>query len=274
MKIFLTGASGFIGKNFVNEAIKKKHFVYCLSRKNRKSKNKNIKWIKGELDANLSEVLEDCDVFVHLAALGVKRNKINSDEIFKTNIFDSYNLITKAIESNCKKFVIVSTSSEYGLKSLDLKRISKRDERMPKTFYGLSKVIFSNMIKNLSKKSKCKFRIMRLFPIYGNGESPERLFPSLKKAAIKGKNFEIKNPSEFRDFTTVDYAVSALVRSCVFKKKSKNFEIFHVSSGNSLTIENFAKKMWKKFKAKGKLTFTNKKFFFSEHLSDPDSNWK
>ena len=40
-----------------------------------------------------------------------------------------------------------------------------------------------------------------MFPIYGPGEKNYRLYPSIKKAAEEGKNFLIKNPLEYRDFT-------------------------------------------------------------------------
>ena len=38
MKIFLTGASGFIGKNFYKLAIKKGCFIYAPTRKRKKIK--------------------------------------------------------------------------------------------------------------------------------------------------------------------------------------------------------------------------------------------
>ena len=45
MVIFLTGASGFIGKNFLKLALSKGHFVYAISRKKRQKKQKNLKQI-------------------------------------------------------------------------------------------------------------------------------------------------------------------------------------------------------------------------------------
>ena len=38
--IFVTGASGFIGKNFINKSIKKGFKILALSRKQQKKKNK------------------------------------------------------------------------------------------------------------------------------------------------------------------------------------------------------------------------------------------
>ena len=38
MKIFLTGGTGFIGRKFIQQALKKKHTIYALTRKNMKKK--------------------------------------------------------------------------------------------------------------------------------------------------------------------------------------------------------------------------------------------
>ena len=56
--IFITGASGFLGKNFLNFLSKKKKFknIYCLSRVKKKN-FKNIKWIKGYLEDNFDKYL-------------------------------------------------------------------------------------------------------------------------------------------------------------------------------------------------------------------------
>ena len=48
MKIFLTGATGFVGKNFLVEALKNGHTIYAPSRKNKKNK-KNLYWLKAHL---------------------------------------------------------------------------------------------------------------------------------------------------------------------------------------------------------------------------------
>ena len=74
MYIFLTGGSGFVGKNFIHKAIKKGYRVFALSRKKRKNK-KNLYWIKGNLDQDWSQYLKKSDFLVHLAAAGVNKKK-------------------------------------------------------------------------------------------------------------------------------------------------------------------------------------------------------
>ncbi len=275
MKILLTGGTGFIGKKFLSIASKKGFFTYAISRRKMKKKIKNVKWLKGEIDDNWSKYLSKVDVVVHLASSGVvnykKDNKVN---ILNFNVIKSLNLVLSAIQNNCRKFVIASTSSEYFNDGESNKyKLRPSSKRKSSSTYSLSKIIFSNILQKISKKTYCNFRIMRIFPTYGEGENKNRLYPKLKNYAQKNKNFHIKNPNEFRDFTKVDYVAKVLIDACEFKK-SKKFEIFHVSSLNTLSVKEFAKKIWKKHKSKGKLTFNESTKIFNRHVSSKKSVWK
>ena len=70
MKIFLTGSTGYIGKHFIHLALKNGHKIYATTRKHKKTKNKNLKWLVGPFSKNWSE-LKKSDVLLHLASAGV-----------------------------------------------------------------------------------------------------------------------------------------------------------------------------------------------------------
>ena len=117
---------------------------------------------------------------------------------------------------------------------------------------------------------------MRLFPVYGPGEKKHRLWPSLVRAAKSGKNFYVKNPFEIRDFNHIDYVSNTLLNAMNFKKKNDKFpQIWHVSENKPLSVKAFTTKVWKQYKAKGKLYFESKKYNNSlNHISDKNSVWK
>ena len=89
MKIFLTGASGFIGKNFSKFAVNNGCFIYAPTRKRKNNKTKNLKWLRGDFDLNWKKELSDSDILVHLVASGL--NTTYDREIYETNIFKSIN---------------------------------------------------------------------------------------------------------------------------------------------------------------------------------------
>lgn len=274
MKIFLTGGTGFIGKNFINLARKNNHFIYAISRKKIKNNNNNVKWLQGSLDQNWKKELLASDILVHLAADGVNNNKI--ENIYDINIFKSSKLLQNAIKYNCKNWLIISSSSEYGIKlQKNYYDFSLSSQRIPDTDYGLSKALFTDLCIKLAKKNDCKVRIMRLFPIYGNGENKKRLYPSLLNSIKQKKSFFLKNPNEKRDFTNINFAIKILVNALDFnKKKFKTSQVWHVSENKPRKIKDFVKETCNKKKSKIRISFNSKKNLMFNHISDKSSVWK
>ena len=273
MKIFLTGASGFIGKNFYKLAIKRGCFIYAPTRK-RNNNNNNIKWLKGNFDLDWKKELLNSDILVHLAASGLSTT--DAKDIYDTNIFKSINLLKNAIKYKCKKWLIISSSREYSsIKKNKLIKFTKKTNRIPEDDYGLSKAIFTDSCIDLAKKFNCKARIMRVFPVYGPGENKKRLYPSMLQAAKRGDNFFIKNPFETRDFTHVKFVSKILFDAMNFnKKRFKSNQVWHVSENKPELIKSFVKKYWKAYNAKGKLILNKKSDVKFDHISDKKSVWK
>ena len=77
IKLFVTGGTGFIGKAFISEALKKNYFIYALTRKKNRKKIKNLKWLHGSIDSNWLKELHDSDILIHFASAGVVKKKIS-----------------------------------------------------------------------------------------------------------------------------------------------------------------------------------------------------
>ena len=275
MRLLVTGASGFIAKNFIKHSLNKDIKIVAISRKKKKISNKNLKWIVGKFNKIDLRRIGKFDILVHFASYGTKPNERNNlKKNFEINVLNSKDLILKAININCKKILIISSSSEFGIMNIRTNGVKKNDFKIPDDSYGLSKLIFNNIVCNYSKKYKCKFRIMRLFPVYGNGEDSSRLYSTIKKCAKENKNLFLKNPFEIRDFSHIDFVIKNLADSLNFnKKKFKHHQTFHVSESNRLTVLKFCKILWKKFNCSGEIKYKNQKVQLTNHISDKSSNW-
>ena len=275
MYIFLTGGSGFIGKNFIYKAIKKGYKIFALSRKKIKNK-KNLYWIKGNLDQDWSKYLKKSDFLVHLAAAGVNKKEITEKEALDANVYRPYKLLLNSINSGCNKWIIVGTASEYGKSALLKKTLNIKTREIPENNYEISKYLFTKLTLNLAKSHKIKCRIMRLFNVYGKGEERSRLWPSLNNALKLKKNFKMTTGNQIRDFIEVEHAVDILLDSLNFKKRNKSFpQIWHVASGNPKSVKNFAKSYWEEKKGKGKIFFGKLKLKnYKNYISDKKSIWK
>ena len=272
MIIFLTGGSGFIGRKFINEALEASHFIYAVSRKNKKNK-KNLVWLKGDLGKDWNKYLIKSDVLVHMAAAGVYKKNISFKEAIKVNLLMPCKLLINAINSKCFKWIIIGSASEYGRSTFLKKVLSVSTQAHPETNYEKSKFYFTQLCLELSKKYKTKCRIMRLFNVYGEGENKKRLLSSLRTAAKSNKNFKMTSGKQTVDFINVEDTAKTILDSVNFKKKNNYFpQIWHVASGKPKTVRSFAKHYWKKYNAKGEIFFNrirkkDEKSFISDHKS-------
>ena len=277
LKLFVTGANGYVGKNFIQYAISKGHFVYAVSSKKQQKKDNRIKWLQGKFEKNWNLELKDSDVLVHFASAGVTKKNISLKEAYNVNVNKSLRLINNAFKNKCYNWVIAGSASEYG-ETLKLKKaVSIHSKADPKKNYDLTKYLFSQECHRFSRKHKSvKCRIMRIFPIYGKNEKSKRLYPSLLNAAKKENDFVITNGNSINEFNHIDDVVKKLLSACNFKVKNKQFpQIWHLSSGKEMTVKSFAKKQWLKLKAKGKLKFKDKIDYIPyNHFSDKKSLWK
>ncbi len=273
MKIIVSGASGFFGKNFINLASKKGHHIYAISRYKQK-KIKNVKWMIGSLDKNFKE-FKKCEVLVHFASAGVSNRNLSYKKAFDTNVTKSTQFLINAAQAGCLKWVVIGTSSEYG-ETLKLgKPVKISSERLPVCNYGITKSLFSDLCKILSKTFKSRCRNLRAFPVFGLHESKNRLVPSLLKSIREKKNFTVNNPMEMRDFSNIEDIVKKILLAINFPKKSENnYEEWHLASGNAVRVGHFVKNICKKMEYDKELIFKNNNKKLFHHISDKKSIWR
>ena len=118
MRIFVTGATGFIGSHLVKRLSKTGHELYCLVRKTSdviKLKELNVNLVVGDLTDKNSMLagMAGCDWLAHLAGayeFWYRDKKVYAD----VNITGMRNVMESALESGIKKVVSVSTAAVYG----------------------------------------------------------------------------------------------------------------------------------------------------------------
>lgn len=264
--LFITGGTGFVGRYFIKKALKKGYFIYATTRKKNKNK-KNLKWLKGNFSFNWKRQLKNSDILIHFASAGVYNKNLSYDYIFNVNVVQSLNLLINAINSGCKKWIIIGSCSENIFEN----NFNKLNIYNNRNFnYALSKYLFSCLAATIAKKFKCKCHIMKLFQVYGYGEKKGRLWTSLVNAAKKGNNLNLSMGYQKRDFISVSDAVKLIIHSLQkFNKSSKSYVNYsHIGTGNNITVKDFAKKIWKQMKAKGRLNFGKlKNADYSDYLS-------
>jgi dihydroflavonol-4-reductase len=119
MKIFITGATGFIGNQVVNRLSQTDHEMVCLVRKNNEAserlKTLGAKLVMGDITdkASMLQDMKGCDWVIHNAAVYTLWEPNNA--IYKkVNVEGTRNVMECALEAKVSKVVYVSTAVVYG----------------------------------------------------------------------------------------------------------------------------------------------------------------
>ena len=264
MKVFLTGANGYIGRNFIRKASKIGIKILANTSKKKNKKIKNVTWLVGPIDKFWKELNDDV-VLLHAAAAGARREPGSNLKKFKDfNLIKSTKLLENAIKSNCKKWVIISTNKEYKIENLKISDSLLKKKKYDHDFkYALSKYLFTQECLKISKENDIKCRILRLFHIYGGDEYKSRLWPSLISAAKKNIDFNMSSGHQSTDFNHIDDVIDGIIDSLNFRIKNKRHypQIWDMASGKSMTVKKFARKIWLRLKPKSRILFTKVKVY-------------
>jgi nucleoside-diphosphate-sugar epimerase len=250
LKIFLTGHTGFIGSELYS-LLKYTHFsVISLERDDLKTKDSIHDFFK------LHHANSD-DLLIHLACVGVNTTA-SLEDCLKFNLLTSLNLCNVACEFGIAKYVFTGSCFEYGLSGNTINFLDEDSNLLPTGSYATSKVISYYALKELFSNKNAVIAYLRLFQVYGESESENRLFPSLLKAAKSGSDFEMSDGEQIRDFIHVSHVINYIFRLIENFQLYSNFNIFNVCSGVPTSVKDFANYHWARVNARGKIFFGRK----------------
>jgi dTDP-glucose 4,6-dehydratase len=228
--ILVTGGSGFIGKNFILELIKKKNFnIYSLSQKKIKKKfqYKEIKYIfckiqnKSQLKKELNFKL---DFVVNFAGHSAHNEK---KKTYDTHYLGLKNLAEIMLTKKIKKFIQIGSSVEYGFIKSPQKEEKEYNLNKLESVYGKSKLKSTNYLKKLYKKFNFPSLILRPYLVYGPGQNLNRLIPATIINCFKNNSFNSSSGKQVRNFIYVkDF--SKIIYKCLFLRI--NEQILNVGS--------------------------------------------
>ena len=184
--IVITGANGFIGRNV-------KRYFQNASGENIIGLSSNdfdlteLSAVKAFFTKNKPRVL------IHCAAVGLNHVEAKSEEVNSKNI--SMAVILQAVLPPSTKIIVLGSASEYGVYSTNVKESSPCN---PISEYGRSKLRCSEIWRE-RYRADGNVTLLRLFGIYGPGESSNRLFPFLTKESQSEGDINVSHGRQKRD---------------------------------------------------------------------------
>jgi len=267
-KILVTGATGFVGVNFLNKLFKKKNIqINIVVKKNKKNffiKNKKkinkIYTTKDFFNENYSfykKITNDIDFVFHLAWFAKPGKYLDSKKNFDC-LKGTLNFAEACEENKIKKFVGIGTCFEYDTKDGYL---SVKTALKPSSIYAASKAATYFLLSNFFFKNKISFLWCRLFYVYGNGESNKKLISTLHNSLQNNRIVKLTNGNHIRDFINIKDAVVDIMNYSFSKKTGS----INICSGKPTSIREIATKIANIYKKKHLLKFGYKK----KNLYDP-----
>ncbi len=119
MRVYITGATGFIGRHVVQRLLQAGFEVRCLVRDVAKAKflkDLGAEIVRGDVTdrATILSSMQGCEAVVHLANV-YSMWLLKGDEFERVNIGGTRGVVESACEVEIKKFVYVSTVAVYGV---------------------------------------------------------------------------------------------------------------------------------------------------------------
>ena len=215
-KIFITGASGFIGARVARLLIEDGRDVALLLRESSNT------W-------RLNDLLDKCTVIrgsffnchlfrqeitsfapqavIHMAWDGVK-GADRDRPIQMKNLTASIDLFNLAQEVGCQNFIGLGSQAEYGLMG---GRICEGAPANPVSTYGAAKLAAGVVLERTSIALGVRFAWLRLFSSYGSGDDGTWLIPYVINTLLKGQVPVVTKGEQVWDYIHVDDVASALI---------------------------------------------------------------
>lgn len=257
-RVFVTGASGFVGANVVRALLNKNYDVYVLNR------TKLLSWrlkdiaeritICGGDIIDLSSLkkalsIANPDYIIHLAAYGAYHYQTEPEKIIEVNVGGTKNLLEASKNIPYKCFINTGTSSEYGFKDKSMKEDDYCD---PVSYYAVSKLAGTHLCKVFACLNNKPITTFRLFSVYGPYEEPTRFIPTIIKALIKKESIKLTSGNQRRDFIYVDDVSDAYMRALALGKKIQG-EIFNIGTGHEYTNDEVVKMLFRSTESKTRI---------------------
>ncbi len=252
MKIFLTGAAGFIGYHTAIRLLERGDTVvgydnvspyYDPSLKRaRLEKLKaypNFTFIEADIldRPKLAEAMKGTERVIHLAAIaGVRYSMEHPEEYIAINIQGFFHVIDEVKKQGIPGLVYASSSSIYGGNtSFPSKEDDKTENQL--SLYGQNKKDNELMARTYWNLFKVKSTGLRFFTVYGPLGRPDMALFLFTDAILKDQPIKVFGEGKMqRDFTYIDDIVSGIVASV---DKNYDCEVFNLGCGRTEELMDY-----------------------------------
>jgi UDP-glucose 4-epimerase len=197
MKIFMTGATGFIGSHVAYRLLQAGHELVVIARNPEKtpslSNHPHVRRVQATLTeyALIREQLEGCEACVHVA-LGWGDTPVS---MLEADTRATVSLLEACAQRGVKHFIYTSSTAALGG---FWSRMSEADPTRPSDYYGATKAASEAYVMAVGAKTSMRCNVIRPGYTFGNPvvegapTQPDQRFNDIAQRAASGQDIRLK----------------------------------------------------------------------------------
>ncbi len=215
--ILLTGASGFIGSNFMKSIVARTDMSLSVTSRNPSFKPHQCQVYYGSMDVktNWTQALQGKNTIIHTAASakGVSSHSANALATYRSdNVDGTLSFAGQAAKAGVNRFLFISSIKVNGSLTDKTSSFKTDDLPRPQDFYGFTKLEIERGLKKIAEESGMELVIIRTPLVYGPGVKGNFLL--LANLVSKGVPLPFKLVQNLRSFLAMDNLID-LVTICI-----------------------------------------------------------
>ena len=243
MRVLVAGGGGFVGSALVAALAAVGHDVSVMTTGERALPSpvrtlRLDRWHPGCLLE--AKPTPRYDWIFNAAAYGVDPSQTDATAARLANAELPVAFVDLARRAGARALVHVGSCFEYA-EPAERRPLRESDPLETVKTYAVSKVAGSLAVVEAARLGSVNAIVARLFGVYGAGERPWRLLPSIHDRLVRGQPVPLSEGSQVRDYLHIDDAAAGLMAlAASISEAPRAPSIVNLCSGTGVTVRRFA----------------------------------
>jgi len=188
------------------------------------------------------------DTWIHCGWWGVAGDHRNDSRQLSINIPTALKTVLLAHQNGCKHWIGIGSQAEFGPIN---RAISEKDQKCATTMYGRAKILVAEQTQSLCESLGMTWSWVRVFSMYGPGDSTNWLIPSVINNLLRGESPSLTLCEQYWDYLYIDDAAEAIIKIAIEHAAGD----FNLGSGIAICLRELVERIRNMMKSDVELQF-------------------